>query len=1085
MATINEMEDNAITTTTTATTSILQNNNNGPMNNSNINGHNKMVKSYSTDYIHASSTLKRDPSLQSLSELTGKTIESRDLRVFAGNLGLGPLFHSFTITSLTTADELLKDAIKKFNIEQLTHHYQQQENDHNTTIEYYLAVQGADGDDCILLPQDKPLSIFKTLTASLTTPMPSSQNVLIKKQQEEKQKQQSSKTPTRRKRSSSFGNYDQTNYEEDYVIRFYLHRRIKRAHEQQGGLVYIRVSLYPDDTDQNDATTPTLATNDNNSSSSSYSFFFKSKKKKISPTSAIIKTEIDRIDKILPVSYDSKVGHVINTALEKFHVPDSMADGMDDDTTLQQHAHPFQTLTKYSMFVKNGNGEEYTLFAPDLMGDVLSKHQQNTSDSINSELLFILRKSTSHQPINNKRKPSLPTSPLSPMHHQQHSHNNSRKSSCSSLSVMSSESRRPSILDILMDSPKTASLPFSSENRRRSVHGFVQDRSNSLPAIIHDSKTTTSSSSSQIAGHLSPMSQSVTPSRRSSIISDQLDLSNNSNNNNSMTDLSIHSNDNIYNGTKKRKDSASSFKQHLKRWVGWGSSSSSSSSSSKQKKGKDLTISTSLSTPTANSSQTSLPNPSTPHRQTPISSQSAFVTTESQFSFTKSEALQSNISVTSAPPTSTTFDISNHHPHNNELYHHHQNDSNVSMTESPTSLSSSPLPPPPLSATLPSSTSYSSYSSPQQQQQQVDTIMMIHDANPIPNNSDVITHDLLSSNQIIKNKSDSDISCVSSLSSTSTNISDSTKPSLKTKNSKTMIKHDPITIHHDDSDEDEDEDDDDDDDDIHETASLSSLESDNISMESDDPDVPLQQRRMQSVTITNDDALLQLSKSVHTEKVEIHHFNETTNINQQEEQKEEENKQQQQSSPSSSSLPKTQKASEEFDNDLFFLVTQGVDYLQSREDSKWEEDDGKNRYEFHPWNKSSTDDASIHQDEEKKDHKSKHHRESIMITDSPNSTTLSLNSIHDENNNNNNPMTCNTTELYNNEEITDYDTIGKVLASPPLSPETSQKQLNRSSSSSSTPSPSQTSLPSTNTTTKPPALDDEELKWIVNSHIVF
>ncbi|KAI9307076.1 hypothetical protein BJ944DRAFT_228946, partial [Cunninghamella echinulata] len=323
--------------------------------NSNINN-NRMIKSYSTDHIHhTNNTLKRDLSSQSLSnELYGKNLETHDLRVFAGNLGLGPLFHSFSITSITTADELLKEAIKKFNIEQQDKENNNNNNNNNNTIEYYLTVQGTDGDDCILLPQDKPLSIFKTLTASLTTPMPTvSQNIVRKPlpQQQDQDNKSGKPTTTRRKRSSSFGNHEQTNYEEDYVIRFYLHRRIKRAHEQQG-LVYIRVSLYPDDSENNDTTTPT-------SSSSQYSFFFKSKKKKISPAAINKATEIDRIDKILPIAYDSSVGHVINTALEKFHVPDSIADGMEVDQQ-QEHAHPFdqsQPLAKYSMFVKNGNGE--------------------------------------------------------------------------------------------------------------------------------------------------------------------------------------------------------------------------------------------------------------------------------------------------------------------------------------------------------------------------------------------------------------------------------------------------------------------------------------------------------------------------------------------------------------------------------------------------------------------------------------------------------------------------------------------------------------------------------------------------------
>lgn len=159
---------------------------------------------------------------------------------------------------------------------------------------------------------------------------------------------------TRRKRSSSFGNHEQTSFEEDSVIRFYVHRRIKRAHERQG-LVYIKVSLYPDDgsaSDLYDDTHPLT------SSTTSSTFFFKNKKKKLS--TAAIKTEIDRIDKILPVSYDSLVGTIINTALEKFHVPDAEADGIQPD---QNKSHPLdaspsrQSTTKYYMSVRSGTGQ--------------------------------------------------------------------------------------------------------------------------------------------------------------------------------------------------------------------------------------------------------------------------------------------------------------------------------------------------------------------------------------------------------------------------------------------------------------------------------------------------------------------------------------------------------------------------------------------------------------------------------------------------------------------------------------------------------------------------------------------------------
>lgn len=235
----------------------------------------------------------------------------QEIRVFAGNIGQGPLFHTFQISHQTATDELVQMAAEKFGVE---------EGDTATTIEYYVAVQGLDGDEYILSAQDKPLSIFKTLTDSLTTPMPSLSNYRRISQQSMNSVQSasagagasagggaggSSGGGGRRPRSSSFSNYEQTNHEEDSVIRIYLHRRIKRAHEN---LVYIKVALYPDT--------------------------FKQKKPH----------EMDRMDKVIAVNQDSTIGQVIQLALEKFHVPDS------EENLPKQ-------LKKYRLSVKSHHGK--------------------------------------------------------------------------------------------------------------------------------------------------------------------------------------------------------------------------------------------------------------------------------------------------------------------------------------------------------------------------------------------------------------------------------------------------------------------------------------------------------------------------------------------------------------------------------------------------------------------------------------------------------------------------------------------------------------------------------------------------------
>lgn len=266
--------------------------------------------------------------------------QTMDLRVFAGNIGQGPLFHTFSISLSTTADDLVKTSVQKFGMNS------NMESSQDTTIEYYLAVQGMDGDEYVLSAQDKPFSIFKTLTDSLTTPMPSFSHIKRISQQSLSSLQSRNST-SRRPRSSSFSNYEQTSYDEDSVIRFYLHRRIKRAHEREG-LLYIKVSLYPDETS---IVTSTMA--------SPQPAFIKnptvpksSKKKRQQQQQ--IRSEIDRIDKIISVRQESPIGAVINLALEKFHVPDAVAD--DYQAGNYEQLRDSRQLGKYKMSVR-GNGQ--------------------------------------------------------------------------------------------------------------------------------------------------------------------------------------------------------------------------------------------------------------------------------------------------------------------------------------------------------------------------------------------------------------------------------------------------------------------------------------------------------------------------------------------------------------------------------------------------------------------------------------------------------------------------------------------------------------------------------------------------------
>jgi hypothetical protein len=91
------------------------------------------VQEQQTLQVPASSSLVEQP-IPTEDEIQQKM----DLRVFAGNIGQGPLFHTFTISITTTADELIRTSVNKFGMVDV-------EPSEDTTIEYYLAVQGMDG----------------------------------------------------------------------------------------------------------------------------------------------------------------------------------------------------------------------------------------------------------------------------------------------------------------------------------------------------------------------------------------------------------------------------------------------------------------------------------------------------------------------------------------------------------------------------------------------------------------------------------------------------------------------------------------------------------------------------------------------------------------------------------------------------------------------------------------------------------------------------------------------------------------------------------------------------------------------------
>lgn len=108
------------------------------------------------------------------------------------------------------------------------------------------------------------------------------------------------------------------NFGEDSVIRFYLHKRIKRVHEREGQ-VYIKISVYADDEASSSA---------QNKKNSNRSSIMKSKKRTSDHSSSKYR---ERIDKLIAVGSNATVAEVTLIALEKFHILNGVVDGVEDD----------------------------------------------------------------------------------------------------------------------------------------------------------------------------------------------------------------------------------------------------------------------------------------------------------------------------------------------------------------------------------------------------------------------------------------------------------------------------------------------------------------------------------------------------------------------------------------------------------------------------------------------------------------------------------------------------------------------------------------------------------------------------------
>ncbi|KAL0089449.1 hypothetical protein F4703DRAFT_1467222 [Phycomyces blakesleeanus] len=267
------------------------------------------------------------------------------LRVYAGNLNVGATYNSVLVTKETKAEEMLMQAMERFHISQIEAKASRRLS--TSGIEYYLSLKPMDNEEIVLAPQDKPLVIFQSLTAHLTTPMPPLNHIKQLSQHLNGGDFGLNKTVSNQQRARK--------QLEESQIRFYLHKRIRRVNERQGEL-YVKISLY---------TPPSL----------SQSGLSKKKSAEMGQ---------ERIDKIIAIPSSSSVSECTKIALDKFHLAYDRTEGDKGN--------------RYRMTLVL-SGKEKVL--PDTMslGDVIRDHA-----SLLTPGQFILRQFGASAPVVPKRK---------------------------------------------------------------------------------------------------------------------------------------------------------------------------------------------------------------------------------------------------------------------------------------------------------------------------------------------------------------------------------------------------------------------------------------------------------------------------------------------------------------------------------------------------------------------------------------------------------------------------------------------------------------------------------------------------------
>ncbi|KAI8341828.1 hypothetical protein BC941DRAFT_499364 [Chlamydoabsidia padenii] len=211
-----------------------------------------------------------------------------ELMIYGGNLTLGQGAKPALAYSTTTAMELIQQVVDTLDSEA-------SEPVEDRATNFYLVVKGVDGDEYTLVPSDRPLSIYHSLTGHLNTPMPS-----LKKARRISQLMSTTADtsthiggPSYHQASSptSPGGLESAGL----TVRFYLHSKRRTTHEE--GVIRIKVSLL---------------------------------KSEMVDQEELFGLGQVRVDKSLFVPHTGSVGDVAALILERFHLLNGVVDGSPD-----------------------------------------------------------------------------------------------------------------------------------------------------------------------------------------------------------------------------------------------------------------------------------------------------------------------------------------------------------------------------------------------------------------------------------------------------------------------------------------------------------------------------------------------------------------------------------------------------------------------------------------------------------------------------------------------------------------------------------------------------------------------------------